>query len=101
MAREACPKALNAQFFNSKVEVYFRGGLFPWGFISVLVYFRVGFFPQPLILWIILFVHLPFFYKWFCVCVFVDYWYVILLFACVSPELTAEISQALIIYNYS
>ena len=45
MAREAWPNALNAQLFNSKVEVYFRGGLFPWGFISVGVYFRGGLFP--------------------------------------------------------
>ena len=56
MAREAWPNALNAQLFNSQVGVYFRGGLFPWGFISVGVYFlsktkwfffRGGFFPQP------------------------------------------------------
>ena len=39
MAREAWPNVLNAQLFNSKVVVYFRGGLFPWGFISVGVYF--------------------------------------------------------------
>ena len=36
MAREAWPNALNAQLFNRKVGVYFRGGLFPWGFISYL-----------------------------------------------------------------
>ena len=45
MVRKAWPKALNAQFFNSK-----------WGFISVgvcflskmkCVFFRGGFFPQP------------------------------------------------------
>ena len=34
MARKAWPNALNAQPFNRKVGVYFRGGLFPWGFIS-------------------------------------------------------------------
>ena len=49
MAREAWPNALNSQLFNSKVGVYFRGGLFPWGFISVGVYFlskmKWGFFP--------------------------------------------------------
>ena len=28
----------------SKVGVYFRGGLFSWGFISVGVYFRGGLF---------------------------------------------------------
>ena len=43
MPREARPNALKAQIFNSKVGVYFRGGLFPWefpwGFISVGVYF--------------------------------------------------------------
>ena len=57
MTREALPNALNAQLFNSKVGVYFRGGLFPWGFISVGVYFLSkmkwgffpwGFFPQPI-----------------------------------------------------
>ena len=55
MAREAWPNALNAQFFNSKVGVYFRGGLFPWGFTSYLersgVFFRGGFFPQPHRIW--------------------------------------------------
>ena len=48
MAREAWPNALNAQLFNSKAGDYFRGGLFPWGFISYLkrsgVFFRGGFF---------------------------------------------------------
>ena len=44
MAREAWPNALNAQLFNSKVGVYFRGGLFPWGFISYLK--RSGFFSE-------------------------------------------------------
>ena len=57
MALEAWPNALNAQHFDSKVGVYFRGGLFLWGFISVGVYFlskmnwvfffRGGFFSQP------------------------------------------------------
>ena len=45
MARESWPNALNSQLFNSKVGVYFRGGLFPWRFISVGVYFRGGLFP--------------------------------------------------------
>ena len=48
MAREAWPNALNVQLFNSKVGVYFRGGLFPWEFISYLkwsgIFFREGFF---------------------------------------------------------
>ena len=43
MAHEAWPNALNAQPFNRKVGVYFRGGLFPWGFISVGGLFPWGF----------------------------------------------------------
>ena len=55
IAREAWPNALNAQLFNSKVGIYFRGVLFMWEFISLGVYFlykmkwvfSVGFFAQP------------------------------------------------------
>ena len=55
LAREAWTNALNPQLFNSQVGVYFRGGLFPWGFylwgfISVGVYFlskmKWEFFPR-------------------------------------------------------
>ena len=44
MAPKALPNALNAQFLNSKVGIYFRGGLFLWGCTSVGVYFRGGLF---------------------------------------------------------
>ena len=45
MVRKAWPNAPNAQLLNRKVGVYFRGGLFPWGCISVGVYFRKILFP--------------------------------------------------------
>ena len=32
MAREAWPNAVNAQFFNNKVVVYFRGAFISVGF---------------------------------------------------------------------
>ena len=52
MAREAWPNALNAQLFNWKVGVYFRGVLFPFlgGLFPIkneVFFFRGVFFPEP------------------------------------------------------
>ena len=53
----ACEAWPNAQLFNIKVGVYFRGvyfrgGLFPWGFISVGISFRGGLFPIKTEVWV-------------------------------------------------